>query len=238
VDRRRGAGVGPGVLRAGRLPRQWRTVRAGLALERTAPEPHDVYVDVGAGLGGPAGYAQQRTAAAALLIEPQRAACRAARAMFGLAGIQAHVAALPLPTASVDVAWSLGVFDTMPDHRGALRELARVLRPTGRIGLLIYARAGLVIDAPEGNDYPHRDRLPELFDEAGLAAVGRALLIELGAAPPDWTQRSDAVDAAIQRRHGDSAAWRLAAKQERAVRRLLDEGTVVGELFHLAGRRL
>ncbi|HEX2691541.1 MAG TPA: class I SAM-dependent methyltransferase [Kofleriaceae bacterium] len=49
----------------------------------------------------------------------------------GLHVAQASATALPLPAASVDVAYSFKVLAHIPDIQGALREMARVVRPGG-----------------------------------------------------------------------------------------------------------
>jgi len=49
----------------------------------------------------------------------------------GLHVMQASATALPLATASVDVAYSFKVLAHIPDIQGALREMARVVRPGG-----------------------------------------------------------------------------------------------------------
>jgi ubiquinone/menaquinone biosynthesis C-methylase UbiE len=49
----------------------------------------------------------------------------------GLAVAQASATALPIATASVDVAYSFKVLAHIPDIQGALREMARVVRPGG-----------------------------------------------------------------------------------------------------------
>jgi ubiquinone/menaquinone biosynthesis C-methylase UbiE len=49
----------------------------------------------------------------------------------GLHVMQASATALPLPDASVDVAYSFKVLAHIPDIQGALREMARVVRPGG-----------------------------------------------------------------------------------------------------------
>jgi ubiquinone/menaquinone biosynthesis C-methylase UbiE len=49
----------------------------------------------------------------------------------GLRVAQASATALPLPTASIDVAYSFKVLAHIPDITGALREMARVVRPGG-----------------------------------------------------------------------------------------------------------
>jgi len=49
----------------------------------------------------------------------------------GLHVVQASATTLPLPDASVDVAYSFKVLAHIPDIQGAMREMARVVRPGG-----------------------------------------------------------------------------------------------------------
>jgi ubiquinone/menaquinone biosynthesis C-methylase UbiE len=51
----------------------------------------------------------------------------------GLGVAQASATELPVPTASVDVAYSFKVLAHIPDIAGALREMARVVRPGGYV---------------------------------------------------------------------------------------------------------
>jgi len=51
----------------------------------------------------------------------------------GLGVAQASATALPLPDASVDVAYSFKVLAHIPDIAGAMREMARVVRPGGHV---------------------------------------------------------------------------------------------------------
>ena len=60
-----------------------------------------------------------------------RAACSRRRAARGLDVAQASATELPIATASVDVAYSFKVLAHIPDIAGAMREMARVVRPGG-----------------------------------------------------------------------------------------------------------
>lgn len=51
----------------------------------------------------------------------------------GLSVIQASATELPLATGSVDVAYSFKVLAHIPDIQGAMREMARVVRPGGHV---------------------------------------------------------------------------------------------------------
>ena len=54
----------------------------------------------------------------------------------GLAVAQASATDLPIATASVDVAYSFKVLAHIPDIAGTMREMARVVRPGGRVVVL------------------------------------------------------------------------------------------------------
>ena len=147
------------------------------------PAPGALLVDVGAGLGGPDAFAAAEAGVRPLLLEPEQAACRAAARLFGLPVIRADATALPLPDDRADAAWSLGVLCTLPSRDAQLamlRELRRVVRPGGRIGLLVYVAARLPLDdPPEGNHFPADNDLD------ALVWRGRAGDARDGQRPPD-----------------------------------------------------
>jgi len=60
----------------------------------------------------------------------------------GLSGtvVEADAEALPFPDASFDFVWSWGVLHHSADTGRALAEVARVLRPGGRLALMVYHR--------------------------------------------------------------------------------------------------
>jgi ubiquinone/menaquinone biosynthesis C-methylase UbiE len=109
-------------------------------LGRLRPAAGEVLADVGAGVGGPAAYAAEHSGVRPVLVEPEPGACRAAARLFGVPVVRADAMALPWPDASISLAWSIGVLCTLAsveDQRVMLREMRRVLRPGGRIGLLV-----------------------------------------------------------------------------------------------------
>jgi SAM-dependent methyltransferase len=62
--------------------------------------------------------------------------------LHGLEGtvLEADAEALPFEDASFDFVWSWGVIHHSSDTRRALSEIARVLRPGGRLALMVYHR--------------------------------------------------------------------------------------------------
>ncbi len=198
----------------------------------------DTLLDCGAGVGGPAAYAVQNRRVLPLLIEPLAGACRASATLFGLPVVQAAGSDLPVADHAVDAAWSLGVLCTMQDQLGLLSELRRVVRPPGRIGLLVYVATKQIPehDLPEGNRFPSSAALAEFFDHAGLMVIDHRSAAGLVAAPHDWQWREDEVEAEIKRVHGHQEAWTLAEQQAASMADLIADGSVAAGLFSLRHR--
>jgi SAM-dependent methyltransferase len=206
-------------------------------LHALQPRAGDTMIDVGAGLGGPAAYAAARTGAGPILVEPEQRACRAAARLFRAPVVQADATALPFPDAAADVAWCLGVLCTAPGPAAQvamLRELRRVLRPAGRLGLLVLTAVALPLDdPPHGNHFPAGDELDALIGQAGLAVDGRVSSGALPAPSPEWADRERAVEDELDRRFGHRPQLATAREQGRRLGRLLDSGQLTSELLSL-----
>jgi SAM-dependent methyltransferase len=158
------------------------------------------------------------------------AAAGAGARLFGLPAVAAVGQALPFADATFDAAWCLGVLCTTSDKAGALNELRRVLRTGGRLGLLVFvADAPLPPPLPEGNEFPTEPELLGLLEAAGFA-VEVSADADLDDSPPEWSERADAVEAEVARRHGADPAFREAGEQSRRVGRLLSTGALRGWL--------
>jgi SAM-dependent methyltransferase len=140
-------------------------------LNGLAPGPGERLLDVGAGVGGPAAYGSRQTGVEPMLVEPEAGACRAARQLFGFPTVQGDATRLPVADQTVRLAWCLGVLCTTSGARAqleVLRELRRVVRPGGRIGLLVFlATTPDLDDPPAGNHFPAPDSLDVLVAAAG-----------------------------------------------------------------------
>ena len=203
-------------------------------LDRLELGAGDSLLDCGAGLGGPAAYAETRRAIRPVLVEPEAGACRAARALFAQPVLRASASELPVRDGSFDAAWCLGVLCTVPDQLALLTELRRVVRPGGRIALLVFmARTSAPFDQPEGNDFPTEGALTSLLDAAELRIETRRGTEGLPPAPAQWQHRAQTVTEELARRHGGTRAWRLAEKQGELISRLLADHVVTGELLLL-----
>ena len=202
-------------------------------LERLRPEPRAVFLDVGAGVGGPAAFAAEEAGVLPVLTEPEAGACRAARRLFDLPVVRA-AGALPVRDGSVSYGWCLGVLCTVADQPGLLRELRRVLAPDARLGLLVYvAEHDAVRDAPEGNHFPTAAALAALLDAAGLTVEHSGHLADFAATPALWQEHADAVEAELARRHSDDARFRTAERQSGRIGRLIAAREVRGTMLVL-----
>lgn len=193
-------------------------------------------LDVGAGIGGPAAFARERRNASVVLVEPELRACAAARSLFGFDPVCASAADLPFDSATFSIAWCLGVLCTIAHHEDALEELARVVAPHGRVGMLVYARTKRLDEQPEGNHFPELRSLNSLYESAGFDVVDEIALAELPPSPQPWSDRDSAVTDWIDARHRDEPTWRHSLTQESILRDLLGSEAVVGHLSTLIRR--
>ncbi|MGH3209456.1 MAG: class I SAM-dependent methyltransferase [Trebonia sp.] len=202
-----------------------------------APRPGDLMIDIGAGLGGPSAYAAGQTGVRPVLAEPEPDACRAAARLFGAPVIQADATALPFADGAASHAWSLGVLCTAsgPEAQQAmLRELRRVLRPSGRAGLLVFlATRDRLDDPPEGNHFPSRAQLTTLLREADLTETATADPASLPAPPDWWREHTAAVEDELRRRFGDRPQLATALKQRRRIGQLLRSGELISQVILL-----
>lgn len=90
----------------------------------------------------------------------------------GLHVVQASATALPLAAASVDVAYSFKVLAHIPDIQGALREMARVVRPGGWVLAEFYNARSLrrlvkAVKPPSAvSDTTHDEHVFTRYDDA------------------------------------------------------------------------
>jgi SAM-dependent methyltransferase len=209
-------------------------------LEGLNPRLGEEMLDIGAGLGGPAAYTAARTGVRPVLAEPEPDACRAAARLFGLPVVQADATALPFAAGAVRVAWCLGVLCTAsgPDAQLAmLRELRRVVRPGGRIGLLVFLATGPKLDdPPRGNHFPTSTGLHALLDRADLDVTAVADSQDMPEPPAGWQDRTAAVERELQRRFGSTPQLAAASEQSHRIGQLLSSGQLTSQVLLLRGK--
>jgi SAM-dependent methyltransferase len=124
------------------LPKMWRSEVADEMVRLLSPKPGEHLVDLGAGMGS-ATVVAARTGATVVAVDPtpyMRGALRLrrrwqrARATITVADGAAE--AIPAANASVDALWTLNTIHHWTDRAKAARELARVMKPGGRVLLV------------------------------------------------------------------------------------------------------
>lgn len=190
-------------------------------------------LDVGSGVGGPAGWLAERFGTRSTCLEPMLGAASAGRRLFGLSTVVSSAEAIPFATDSFDAIWSLGVLCTIKDKLRVLSEAHRVLVPGGRLGLLVFVLDGLpTLPVPEGNSFPSRDEVLTLCERAGFTVLEVADTRALPDAPLAWQAKADRVDAWVRAEHGHDPRWEQAQQQADRIGALLAAGELQALLLH------
>ena len=194
-------------------------------------------LDCGAGVGGPAAYAAEQRGVRPVLVEPQSGGVHASRELFGLPAIQADAAVLPFADGAFDAAWALGVLCTTESQVELLSELRRVVRPPGRIGLLVLVTDELSpAGEPDNSFFPTVESLSELIRRAGLHVDAWRSAAEIWDPPTAWQQRIEAFESEVRARYGNKRAWQVAERQSNLIAKLLGDSTIVPHVFSLRHR--
>ena len=200
-------------------------------LARLGPQPSGRLLDVGAGLGGPAAYAAAHTAVHPVCVEPMRQAAAGAASLFGLPAVVGEGARLPFAAGSFRLAWSLGTLCTTDEKGVWLAELRRVLRPRGRLGLLVVLATGDSFAVPWGNAFPSEEELGWLLGAAGFTVLDGVWSDDLAPADATWQRLEDEVEAAVRAAHGADKRYATVKEQERNLGELLESGRIRGRLL-------
>lgn len=190
-------------------------------------------LDVGGGVGGPAGYAVRHAGVAPIVVDPMLGACVSASRLFGVPAVAAGGERLPFRDGAAEAVWCLGVVCTMADKRSLLGEIRRVLRAGGPLGLLVVVGdQARLPGAPEGNMFPTADGLRELLRGSGFRIGAETAVDDLPAPSADWTARTEEFERALRRAHGDDPRYAEATDQSQRMATLARQGHVAVRLLH------
>ena len=163
------------------LPKMWRSPVSRAVVDTIAPRPGERVVDLGAGMG-PATVQAAKTGASVVAVDPtpymryilgvRRFGQRRRKAIRVADG---SAESIPFGDNSVDALWTVNTMHHWTDLDAAAHELARVLRPGGRL-LLVDED----FDSPDHPAYAHmQERRAERahhFAEIDPAAVDAKLI--------------------------------------------------------------
>ncbi len=170
------------------LPKMWTSPVSRDVVRAVAPRPGERVVDIGAGMG-PATVLAAKAGAAVLAVDPtpymrrilaiRRLAQRARAAVQVVDGSAEHI---PADDHSLDAAWTVNTMHHWSDLDAAVAELARVLRPGGRL-LLVDED----FDSPQHPEYAHMDerraqRRRHFLDIDPATVAGKLLAAGFGSA--------------------------------------------------------
>ena len=147
----------------------------------------DVLVDVACGAGGPGLWVASQSGATLIGVDPSAPGLAAARRRAETVAIQAEFregtfARTGLADGTADAVMSIEAFQYAPDKRAALAELARVLRPGGRLSIVAFeVDPAKLAGVPVLGVDPVPDYAP-LLEDAGFRVVAYE-------ETPDWERR-------------------------------------------------
>ena len=151
--------------------------------------PDAVLADLACGAGGPGLWAAQESGATLIGVDPAAAGLGAARKRAERVGLvgraqfrQGSFEQTGLEDASVDAVMSIEAFQYAPDKNAALAEVARILKPGGRAGIVCFE-----VDPTRVKDLPVLGVDPIVDYTPLLTAVG--LSVDVYEETPGWADR-------------------------------------------------
>jgi SAM-dependent methyltransferase len=192
------------------------------------------FLDVGAGLGGPAEFARRERGVRPVCLDPMKQACRGARDLFGLKAIQADACRIPFADSSFRCGWSLGTLCTTTSREAWVAEWRRVLDRGARLGVLVLSSTEGSFDIPAGNSFPSLRELDRLWAAADFYPVRQRWASSLPRPDADWTAAEERVARRVADVHATQDLYAVVRQQERAVGDLIASGRVRGLLVVVA----
>ena len=207
--------------------------------ESLALQAGDVLVDLACGAGGPGWWCAQQTGASLVGVDVSSTAVRRATERAAAVGLtersafrQGTFASTGLNESSADAVMTIDALQYAPDKRAALREMARILRPGGRLAMIAFELERSRVEGLGVWEDPVGDYQP-LLDEAGFEVIAYEQLQNWrDLVAPAYTAVV-AQQAELAEEMGDAAAGAIA--MEAAITLQLDP--YCGHAFAVAERR-
>jgi SAM-dependent methyltransferase len=172
----------------------WRRLAGTLALARVVGlTAKDRVVDVGGGIGGPARQLADRFGCPVTVVDLAAEYCAVGETLTArthltdlVSFVHASALEMPLPDGSFDLAWTQHASMNIADKAGLYREIARVLRPGGRLAFF---------DVLAGPNQPIHFPVPWASDASFSFLVSpeetRRLLVDAGFREQTWLTGDD-----------------------------------------------
>ncbi|GAA0503765.1 methyltransferase type 11 [Saccharopolyspora subtropica] len=186
--------------------------------EKLALRPEERLLDVGCGTGRPATLLARATGCIVTGITISRRQLETAvrRDVDGVAFTLADAMDMPFADGEFDAALALESLLHMPDQKGALAEVHRVLRPGGRLVVADFFQITPAPEQPGGVPFTPPPPLPELTDRIRAAGFEVTDVVDItGPTRPTYDELLAAV--AAQRSTLDSVTERIAEQVQRAI---------------------
>lgn len=199
----------------------------GLLADAMEARSGKLVLDIGCGIGGPGAWLATERGCDVVGIDVMEAPVRGLKRLFPrLRTVVATSRSLPFRNATFDATWAIGVIETIGHKREALKELARVLVPDGRLAAYTFVSTSNEIDDPPMADqFQPLDELVEDFERGGF----RTLRVEpssLARPPATWRKAQDAAQSQANRLHRDDPVLEEVGRELRKFARLHTSGQI------------
>lgn len=199
----------------------------GLLADAMGAGPGALVLDVGCGIGGPGAWLASERSCDVVGIDVMEEPVRGLKRLFPrLRGAVATSRSLPFRNATFDATWAIGVIETIAHKSEALRELARVLVPEGRLAAYTFVSAASRIDdAPMADRFQPLDELIEDFERGGFRILN-AEPSALARPPIAWRKAQESAQAHANRLHRDDPAQETVDRELSKFARLCSSGEI------------